>query len=415
MTIPARPSEVLRLRPVRLLLVAQGVSVLGDRALTVALAFAVLEIGGSVASVGLVLAAATAPLLASVLVGGVVADRFPRRTVMLAADVLRVGTQGTMAVLLLAGVAEVWMLAALAALTGVGTGFFSPASTGLLPEVVPPAQLQQANALRSGAVSVGEIAGPLLAGVLVALGGAGTAIALDAGTFAVSAACLAVMRVRGRDAVAASASRRTFLGDLRDGWGAFTSRRWVWSFVAYFALSNALWAAWSALGPVVAERELGGAGAWGVVLGAVGAGALAGSLIATRIDPARPLVVVALAEGLFGLPLAFLAAGAGVALLTVAAFMSGVGLMVGGSVWDSTLQRRVPGAVLSRVVSYDWLGSLALRPLGLALWGPLAAAIGTRPALWLAFGLFGLLAVVLLALPDTRALGREPAPAATPT
>lgn len=411
----ARASEVLRLRPVRLLLVAQGVSVLGDRALAVALAFAVLEVGGSVGSVGLVLAAGTAPLLASVLVGGVVADRLPRRTVMLAADLLRVATQGTMAALLLAGAAEVWMLGALAALTGLGTGFFSPASTGLLPEVVPPAQLQQANALRSGALSVGEIAGPLLAGLLVALGGAGTAIALDAGTFAISAACLTVLRVPGRDAVAASAPRRTFLADLRDGWGAFSSRRWVWSIVVYFALSNALWAAWSALGPIVAERELGGADAWGVVLGAVGAGALAGSFIATRIDPARPLVVVALAEGLFALPLAFLAAGAGVALLAVAAFISGVGLMVGGSVWDSTLQRRVPGAVLSRVASYDWLGSLALRPLGLALWGPIAAAIGTRPALWLAFTLLSVLAATLLALPDTRALRREPAPAPTPT
>lgn len=123
-----------------------------------------LEVGGSATSVGLVLAAATVPLVASVLAGGVVADRLSRRTVMLTADLLRVATQGTMAALLIAGVAEVWMLAALAALAGVGTGFFGPASTGLLPELVPPEKLQQANALRSAAVSAGEIVGPLVAG-----------------------------------------------------------------------------------------------------------------------------------------------------------------------------------------------------------------------------------------------------------
>ena len=200
--------------------------------------------------------------MATVLVGGVVADRLPRRRVMVAADLLRVATQGAMAALLVAGAAEVWMLALLAALTGVGTGFFNPASTGLLPELVPPERLQQANALRSSAVSAGEIAGPLIAGVLVAVAGAGTAIAVDAATFAVSAACLARLRVPPR----ASRAAASFVADLRDGWTAFRSRRWVWTFVVYFALGNMMWAAWSALGPIVADRELGGPEAWGTVL-----------------------------------------------------------------------------------------------------------------------------------------------------
>ena len=364
----------------------------------VALAFAVLEIGGSASSVGLVLAAGTLPLVASVLVGGVVADRISRRTVMVAADLVRVATQGAMAALLIAGAADVWMLAALAALTGVATGFFNPASTALLPEVVPPELLQPANALRSAATSAGEIAGPLLAGVLVAAFGAGWAIAVDAATFAASAACLLAVRVPER----ARESGGTFLADLRDGWDAFRARRWVWTFVGYFAVANMLWAAWSALGPIVADRELGGAGAWGIVLAAVGIGALAGSLVATRIEPSRPLVVVALMEGLFALPLAFLAGGAHVAVLAVGGFLSGIGLMVGTSVWESTLQRRIPASSLSRVSSYDWFGSFAFYPLGLALWGPLAALLGVSTALWLAFGLFVALAAALLALPDTR-------------
>jgi MFS family permease len=391
---------VLQVREFRLLLLGQGVSVLGDRMVAVALAFAVLEVGGSAASVGLVLAAGSVPLVASVLVGGVVADRLSRRSVMIAADLARVASQGAMAALLLAGVAEVWMLAALAAATGAATGFFNPASTGLLPEVLPPERLQQANALRSTAVSAGEIAGPVIGGVLVAAAGAGAAIAVNAGTFAFSALCLAALRVPPRAArVAAS-----FLSDLKDGWAAFASRRWVWTFVGYFAFVNTMWAAWSVLGPVVADRELGGPEAWGAVLGAMGVGALSGGLLATRIDPPRPLIVVACMEGLFALPLAFLAAGAHVAVLAGAAFVCGVGLMVGTSVWESTLQRQIPTESLSRVSSYDWFGSYAFAPLGMVLWGPLATAIGVSPALWLAFASFAGLAAVLLVLPDTRRL-----------
>jgi Na+/melibiose symporter-like transporter len=148
--------DVLRRREFRLLFGAQAVSVLGDRTVAVALAFAVLEIGGSAADVGLVLAAGVFPLVGSVLVGGVVADRASRRAVMVGADLVRVASQGTMAALLIAGAADVWMLALLAGVTGTATGFFDPASTGLLPELVPAAQLQPANALRSSAISAGD-------------------------------------------------------------------------------------------------------------------------------------------------------------------------------------------------------------------------------------------------------------------
>src|SRR4051794_40897041 len=160
-----------------------------------------------------------------------------------------------MAVLLITGAAEVWMLALLAAIAGAATGFFSPASTGLLPEVVLAEQLQPANGLRASAASAGEILGPVVGGGLVAAVRAGWAIAADALTFAVSAACLASMRIPPK----AAARSSSFLGDLRDGWVAFRSRRWVWTFVLYFTVVNLLWGAWSSLGPIVAERDLGGA------------------------------------------------------------------------------------------------------------------------------------------------------------
>jgi MFS family permease len=339
--------DVLRTREFRLLFSGQAVSVLGDRMVAVALAFAVLEIGGSTSDVGLVLAAGAFPLLATVLAGGVLADRVSRRAVMVVADLARIASQGAMAALLIAGVAEVWMLALLAGLTGAATGFFGPASTGLLPEVVLAEQLQPANALRASAVSTGEILGPVMAGVLVAAAGAGWAIAVDAGTFAVSAACLVLLRVPAR----VPAQPSSFAADLREGWVAFRSRRWVWTFVLYFAVANLLWGAWSALGPIVSERDLGGAAAWGTILSALGVGALVGSLIAARVKPRRPLLFAALTDGLFFVPLAFLAVAPPVPLIACGALLSGAGMALAISVWESTLQRHVPGESLSRVSS----------------------------------------------------------------
>jgi predicted MFS family arabinose efflux permease len=396
--------DVLRRRNFRLLFAGQTISVLGDRMVAVALAFAVLQIGGSPSAVGLVLAAKVLPSAATALVGGVLADRTSRRTVIVGADLVRVASQGTMAALLISGSAEVWTLALLAAIGGAASGFFGPASIGMLPEVVPPEQLQPANALRSSGASAGEILGPLIAGVLVATAGAGWAIAADAATFAASAACLLGLRL-ARSAPVTSGS---FFTDLREGWAVFSSLTWVWTFVVYFAIANVFWGASSALGPVVADRDLGGAAAWGTILAAMGVGALLGSLIATQVRPSRPLLMVALGEGLLALPLAFLAATSAVALIDFGAFLSGIGLMVGMSVWESTLQRHIPGEALSRVSSYDWFGSAAFYPIGLAMWGPISAAIGIHTSLWLAFALFIVSLLALLAVPDVRRLPWSP-------
>lgn len=395
---------VLRLRAFRLLLAGQAVSVLGDRAFIVALPFAVLSIGGSASAVGLVLGCGLLPLLGSVLVGGVVADRASRRSVMVAADVVRVAAHGGMAALLIAGECEVWMLAALAGVAGAATGFFSPAAIGLLPEVVPDELLQPANALRATVMSLGEIGGPLAGGFITAIASPGWAIAADAATFAVSALLLALLRLPARPPRELS----TFVADLKHGWKAVTSRRWVWAVLVYFAFANAMWAAWSALGPVVADRELGGADAWGTVLSAMGFGALAGSVLAVRVRPSRPLVTVAFADAMLALPLGFLAAGWSVPVLAVSAFLMGGGMMVTNSVWETTLQRHIPGDSLSRVVAYDWFVSLAFFPLGLFLWAPLAAVVGMASALWLAFGLFVAAVVVLLSLPDVWRLPAAP-------
>jgi MFS family permease len=391
---------VLRVREFRLLFAAQAVSVVGDRLVPVALAFAVLRLGGGPTQVGLVLASRTVMLVAALLVGGVVADRVPRGRVMVAADVARCVTQGVLAALLLGGVASIGVVALLAGLTGAGTGFFNPASTGLLPAVVRPDRLQEANGLRATATAGGEIAGPLIGGLLVAAAGTGWAFAVDAASFAVSAALLARLRLAPDAAREAS----SFLADLRAGWSAFRSLRWLWAFVAASAFGNLLWGAWSVLGPVIAERKLGGAAVWGAILAAMGIGTLAGAVLAIRLRPRRPLVLATVAAAALVAPLACLAAAAPAGLIAAGALLAGGGMMLGNSVWESTLQREAPAASLSRLSAYDWFGSMAFQPLGLAIWGPLSAVLGLSTSLWLAAGLMAASLLAVLAVPDIRSL-----------
>jgi MFS family permease len=398
--VPWPVMGVLRLREFRLLLGAQAVSMVGDRMVGIALAFAVLELGGSATEVGIVLACRTAPLVATLLVGGVIADRVSRRAVMVVADLSRLVTQGAIAALLIGGVAEVWMLAVLAGLTGAAGGFFNPAAVGLLPSIVPSERLLEANGVRATALSGGEIAGPVIAGLLIAGVGPGWAIAIDAATFLVSALLLAGLRLPATVPRVPS----SFVSDLREGWGVFRSLTWVWTFVVFAAFGNLVSAAWSVLGPVVADRSLGGAVAWGTVLGATGIGALVGSLVAIRARPHRPLVLAAVAYGLFVFPLAFLAAGAPLAVVAFGALLGGVALMLGNSVWEATLQARVPEESLGRVSAYDWFGSLAFNPLGMAIWGPVAALIGIHSALWLAAALAFAATATLLSVPAIRAV-----------
>jgi MFS family permease len=406
-----RSLQVLRERNYRLFFLGQTVSLLGDGMVNVALAFAVLDLTGSASALGLVLAARMVPLVGFLLAGGVMADRLPRRTVMIAADLVRVASQGAIAALLIAGVAEVWQLAALSAVTGSATAFFNPASTGLMPAVVSPERLQQANALRGLAMAAGQIAGPALAGVLVAGAGAGWALAVDAATFAVSVAFLARLRVPAMERLVV----RSVLADLREGWDTFRSLSWLWTFVAAATIGNFVTAASGVLGPLVAKESLGGATAWALIVSAVGVGSLAGGVLALHVQPRRPMLMATLPLYLFAAPLAMLALELPAVYIAGVSLLSGAGLMISNTVWETTLQRHVPAEALSRVSSYDWFGSLAFQPLGFAIWGPVAELNGVGRTLWVAFALMIVTTTALLLVPSIRRLRSTPpetAPAA---
>lgn len=396
--------ELLRERDFRLLWLGQATSAFGSSLVPVALAFAVIELTGSPSALALVLSAGLTSRICLLLLGGVVADRLPRRHVMLAADVLRATTQGIVAALLLSGTAHIWQLLLLFALYGAGDSFFSPASTGLVPEAVSSARLQEANALISLAQSTARISGPALAGAIVAGLGPGVAFAVDAATFVLSSASLALLHLA---VLAKSDERPGLLADLRSGWREIASRSWVWLMILQFSLSSLLLAPYYVLGPFVAEGELGGATAWGAIgtCGAIG-GAL-GSALALRLKPPRPLFVGCLSVALCALAPALLARPFPTAVIGAAAAVGFGAASFSDTLWFTALQERIPPAALSRVSSYDWLGSLVLQPAGYVLAAPAAAAVGVGAALLAAAAAQASISIGVALTPPVREVRSE--------
>jgi uncharacterized membrane protein len=400
--------DALRERQFRLLFTGQIVSLLGDAITGVALAFAVLDLTGSATDLGYVFAAKTIPLVGFLLVGGVFADRLPRRAVMLAADVARLGSQGSVAVLILTHHARIWEIVVLQAISGTASAFFNPASTGLTPMTVSPERLQQANALRGLSMASTGIIGSVISGALVAGVGPGWALALDAASFGVSAFFLAQLRLPAH----VTLPPQSFLSDLREGWREFSSRTWVWVIVVAASIGNMMTSVLVVLGAVVAKESLGGAGAWAGILAALGAGSMIGGLMALRIRVRHPLFFGSSLLAFLPIPLALLALRAPVVVIGAGALLAGVGNMVFNSLWETSLQQHIPPAALSRVSAYDWFGSLAFQPVGLIVAGPAAAAIGISTTLWIAAAGSLVIAALSVATPSVRRL--EARPAASP-
>jgi MFS family permease len=392
----------LQERQFRLLWLGQTSSAVGDSLVPVALAFAVLGLSGSARDLGLVLGVNTLARAALTLAGGVWADRLPRRAVMLAADVVRAATELFVAAIILTGSAELWMFLVSAAVLGAAAAFFSPASTGLVPQVVSPERLQQANALIS--ISRGSISifGPAVSGLLVAGVGAGWVFAIDSITFVGSAAFLLAMRVPTR----ARPQRQSFVRDLAEGWREVRSRTWLSAGLVCFSISNLSVAAYFVLGPLVVEEELSGARDWGIALTGGAVGGIVGSALALRFRPRHPLrwsflVILPITLQLLALIPPVPAAG-----LFFTAVLAVAAIALSNVLWNTTLQERIPEHALSRVSAYDWMVSLVFMPIGYAVAGPLAEAIGVDETLALAAGICLVANLSVLLVPDVRNLRR---------
>jgi MFS family permease len=368
----------LRERDYRLLFVARTTSRLGGSMAPVALAFAVLTtLHGSATDLGIVLTARMIPTVCFVLLGGVLGDRLPRHVVMVGSNLVSGASQAVAAALLLTGRASIADLAALSAVNGLSSAFFMPASEGVVPLTVSEHLLQEANALLRLSANATNILGAALGGLLVTASSPGWAIAVDAASFLVAAAATAGMRLPH-----AIAGQRSVLRELREGWSDFWSRTWLWAIVLQFGVVNAAeGGAVNVLGPKVAKEHLGGAGAWTIFLVANSVGLMLSGVVLMRWRPRRILLVATVAVFALALPPLALAGPAPTAVLAASGFLYGYLIEIFGVMWSLAMQQQIPRDKLSRMYSYDMLGSFVLIPIGLAAAGPVAAAIGDRATL----------------------------------
>lgn len=393
---------VLRHRDVRIFISARFVSLLGSSIAPIALVFAVLDISDTASAVGIVLAARSIPNVVFLLIGGVISDRLPRNLVLVVANTVSGLTQALAAVLVFSGHAHVWQLAAIEAVNGIAAAFVMPALTGILPSIVDRAELPQANAVSGFARSIALIGGGVVAGVIVGFTSPGMGLAVDAVTFMLAAVLLTRLTLPR-----VARATTSVVHDLRVGWTEFVSRQWVWVIVVSFLVLNLIFVAcWSTLGPVIADKTFGRAG-WGVVSACFGAGLVAGGVMMIRLKPRYPLRV-----GMFGM---FLGAAALVCLVvapyTVAvaavAFLVGIGFEMFGIGWETALGQHIPLDKLSRVSSYDMLGSFLATPVGQLVVGYAAGVFSIRTVELFGAALFVLVVLVTLLVPSVWRLQRH--------
>ena len=392
----------LRLPAFRALAAGRAVSLLGNGVAPLALAFAVLDLTHSPADLGLVVGTRSLFNVVFLLFGGVLADRLPRHLVLVGSNLLSAGTQAAVAALVLTHGATIPLLMVLSAANGTFSAISLPASSALVPQLVPVELRRSANALNRLVRNMSTILGASLGGILVAAVGPGWGLAVDAASFVVSAGFF--LRVAVPEQTAPPAERHGLLAELREGWSEFVARTWVWVIVLAFGFLNAaLVGATGILGPVIADQSFGRAD-WGFILAAETVGGVVGGVIALRLRPRRLLLVGCAcmgAEVLLPLGLAFQAP---VYTLAAAGFVAGMCVEQFGVAWETTLQQEVPADRLARVYSYDMLGSFVAIPLAQVVTGPLAAAVGVRPTLLAAAGIVAASTLAMVAVRDVRRL-----------
>lgn len=395
--------------------VARAVSLFGDAMMPVVTALAVGALYG-VSGVGLVLGIWTGTFVLLVLFGGVLADRFGARRMMIGADLVRVLTQGVLAAAFFAGPPPFWLLVTAGALAGAAVAMFLPGVNGMVPLVAR--EPQRANATLKVADALAHLLGPALAGLLIVLTSAGFVYAIDAGTFLLSALCLALIRLAPAAASAkepgdslagmGSSLRR----DLRQGWQEFRARTWMWAVILIWVVYGVL-----LFGPlvplssaVIAARF--GPNVYGLAVSFLGVGTVLGGLLALRLRPARPLAAGAVAVGLYtALPLS-MALGGSLPVLLGGHVLGGAAVAFWSVMWATSVQTHTPPAVLNRVTAYELAGSVSGIALGQILAGPATALASPERLLLVSSGVGLAGCVALVATPAIRTLRRvDSAPA----
>jgi MFS family permease len=395
------PPGLFRVVAFRWYYLGTTVSLLGSAMAPVALAFAILDLSHSAGDLGLVLAARSIPLVAFLLIGGAVADRFPRMRVLRLSNTGAAITQGVVAALLVSHWYSLGAIMALEFLNGALSAFTMPAMRGIVPQLVAPEQRQRANSVTASTKNAVAIIGPSLAGVAVVGVGGGWAVAFDAVTYLVAALCMTRLRVTQK-----ISGRSSIIGDIRDGWTGFRSMNWVWLVVLSLCVTNCVRSGvFGVLGPEIAVHSI-GASAWGVVVSARAVGVLVLSLLMYRLTFTHLLGAGQSFLLLGSLPIIALGLNAPAWVLVVTTAAAGAGSGVFGPAWETSLQQHVPNEMLSRIASYDDLVSFIGVPLGQAAIGPIAAAFGNTRVAFVSGIVFLVAAALPLLAPSVRHLRR---------
>lgn len=397
---------VLREPNFRWFFLSRSINTVGGMMTPVTIAFAVLKIDNSASALGIVLTAQMGMNVLCLLFGGVIADRLPRRAVMQACYLVMAAVQLTMCVSLWSGWATVASMTVLGAIAGGVAAFSMPAQQGLIPQLVTREHLQQADSLMSFVRNGATFVGPIIGTVLVASIGPELALAVDGLSFLVAAVLLA--RVVLPPAARAATS---MVKQLREGWTEFVSRTWLWVVVLAFGVLNAIQVGvWVVVGPVVAKNNPSlGISGWGVVLGAEAVGMLLMSVVLLRVHIHHLMLAGMAGISLISIPLLLLGIHPHTVVLAAVAFVGGAGIQVFSTAWTVAMMEQIPGAVLSRVASYDMLGSFIAIPVGTLAFGWLASHVDIRPLVIAAACCYAAVALATLLVPSVRNLTRLPA------
>ena len=390
-------------KPFRYQFLAQLVSMTGSTLAPVAMAFGVLEATGSGTTLGIVMGAQTVPMLILILVGGVLADRIPRRMLMITADLVRCVAQVAFGALLVTDHAVLWILIIIQLFNGAARGVSRPTVLGLTSETVPAGHLQQANALIAITRDTTGIVGPLIAGVLAIWFNPGWILILDGATYVLSAWLMSRLKLPLRP----SRKQPGFLHAFYEGWREVVRRDWIWSSILYFAFFNFGFAMLLVIGPARLATVPDGSLRWGAVMAALSVGGLAGNMMALRARPRRLLLVPRVLE-LLAVPMVVaLALNSPLAVLACFAFLMGAVMTFPDALWFTALQQEVQPDALSRVSSFDHLGSSLLQPIGFTV-GGLLMGLGTELPLILVAAILSCTILLSLAVPGMRTLVRQP-------
>ncbi len=413
----------LRYVPFRLLMAGRTVNALGNSFAPIALAFAVLDLTGSAADLGLVVGARTLVNVCFLLFGGVLADRLPKHLLMVGASIAAALTQGVVAALVLTGTATIPLLVVLGAINGMVGALALPASASILPLTVPAEVRLQANALNRISLNTAAVLGAPLAGIVVAGVGPGWGIAVDAAAFALAGLLFLPMRVAdparavrqpgmiGAEQTPGAApdapARPNVVADLRTGWVEFRSRTWLWVVVSAFCVLNAAWSGGLfVLGPLVADETI-GRRAWGLVLAAETVGMIIGGLVAIRLRLRRLLFFGVFSCLFMALPVLLLGVAPWLWALLAGSLVAGVMLEQFGVAWETTMQEHVPADKLARVYSYDMVGSFVAMPIGQIAIGPIAQVAGVEATLIGAAVIMTVAVLAMLSSRDVRTLPHQ--------